>query len=206
MLLILSLLACPLETVDCDAMAALSVLVHVEDDGGDAISEAEVSYTTDGATWMPCEGMGSDWGCGWEVSGEITVRAEAEGLQTTEDTVTVEQGECHVIQQELTLVLPWLDCTDDERPSVRVTVHDLDGQSIPEAQPAYVPHGELWTTPEPCDPSGEAEWLCGWEREGVLDIWVDAQGYTSAYDEVDVPADECHVITQDLDVVLAPAG
>lgn len=98
-----------------------------------------------------------------------------------------------------------VDCTTEEVPSVRVTVHDPDGQPISAAQPAYVPHDEDWTAPEPCEASGEAEWLCGWEREGILDIWIEAEGYTPAYEEVDVPADECHVITQDLDVVLAPA-
>ncbi len=93
--------------VDCTTEARASVQVTLVDSAGVDIGEADVSYSVDGGgTFTDCEEViANQWVCGWEVSGEIVVRAEAIGYVTAEQTVTVGADECHVIGQTVELTL-----------------------------------------------------------------------------------------------------
>lgn len=97
---------CPTE-VDCTTEARASVQVTLVDDADVDITEADVSYSTDGGgTFTDCEEViASQWVCGWEVSGEIVIRAEAVGYLTGEQTVSVGSDECHVIGMDVEMTL-----------------------------------------------------------------------------------------------------
>lgn len=97
---------CPTEPA-CDSMAVTSVNVTLVDEAGIDITEADVSYSSDGGgTFTPCEeAIAGQWACGWEVAGDIVVRAESVGYITAEQTVTIDEDECHVIGQDLEMTL-----------------------------------------------------------------------------------------------------
>lgn len=97
---------CPTEPA-CDLMAVASLNVTLVDIDGIDITEADVSFSTDGGgTFAPCdEAIVGEWVCGYEVAGDITVRAESVGYTAAEQTVTIAEDECHVIGQDLQLTL-----------------------------------------------------------------------------------------------------
>lgn len=206
MWLFLLLTACPgPKQRDCDLMAVASVNVELLTEDGGEPEEVELTWSVDGGDAQPCESFSpGEWVCAWEVAGELTIHADAWGYGEVTERVTVEEDVCHVIPEQLTLTLPELDCAAQPMPSVIVTVEDDSGARVPEAEVAYAPHDEDWMQPEPCDAYGEAQFACGEERAGVLDIWIDAEGLQSDYIEVDVPAGECHVDTQEVTVTLQP--
>lgn len=203
--LLLLAAGCPEDGVDCTTEARVSVTVTLTAAGGGDLSEAQVTWETADRGPEACENYGDDWLCGWEVSGEILIRAEAQGYQAAEETVTVTEDECHVESQSIDIELQPVNCTDEEVPSVLVFVVDLDGALIPDATVEYAPRDELWTTPEPCEPMGGGSgFVCGHEMDGILDLWAEAPGYVSATAEVEVAADECHVITEEYTFELEP--
>ncbi|MBN2798194.1 MAG: hypothetical protein JXX28_03540 [Deltaproteobacteria bacterium] len=108
----LALAACE-EPAACTEEAAAAVNVTVVDDLGDALSTAEVVYSVGQAAPIACDNVGAGaYACAYEVEGEITVSATAEGgFAPDEATVTValdEEG-CHVVPQAVTLVLQAID-------------------------------------------------------------------------------------------------
>ena len=133
----LPLTGCPTSPT-CTTEAALSVLVTVVDDAGADVPEVEVFYDA-GDGEQACEDFSDGtFGCGWEVDGDITVTARADGFSDATDVVTVGADECHVIQESLTLTMaPIVPAPFDE---IRVYVHQLfDSQEdCEEAQAAGV--------------------------------------------------------------------
>ncbi len=93
-----------------------------------------------------------------------------------------------------------VDCTLEARVSVSVTVTDADGEPVPEVGVTYEANGGA---PETCEEHGGA-YLCGHEVEGDLLIRVQAEGYQDHAETVTVTADECHVLTEHLEVILQP--
>ena len=93
------------EPIACDTMAVGSVNVSVVDAAGAAIAGATVTYSGGDFVDQPCEEYGGAYTCGWELAGEITVKAAATGFSPAEGSVTVEADVCHVIPQALTLTL-----------------------------------------------------------------------------------------------------
>lgn len=187
---------------DCDASAAGSVAVSVSaSDGGD-VSEAEVSWTSDGDTFQPCDPFPGDgeWVCGWEAAGNLGIRVVAGGYQVVEETVFVEQGECHVIPQHLEVVLAPedVDCTDIELPSVIATVESTGGEALEGVTVRWTRVAE----PElaPCDAREDGRWACGYEVPGALRVVAEAEGHAAQTMDVDVglDADACHVVTEAL--------
>lgn len=93
----------------CTEEARPSVLVSVVDGEGDAIEDADVRYSVDGATSIECSFISAEIGysCGVEDPGGITVNIDAAGFVSAEETVTVEltEDECHVVTEELTVTL-----------------------------------------------------------------------------------------------------
>ena len=118
--------------IACDTMAVSSVLVRVEDEAGAPISANQVSWQAEGMDEdQPAECAGAScttWLAGYEVDGDIRVEAAAlldsdepgcywEGHASGSVTVPMTADGCHVITQELTLVMASADfrllCDDD---------------------------------------------------------------------------------------------
>jgi hypothetical protein len=93
-----------------------------------------------------------------------------------------------------------VDCTTDVRRSVLVTVLDSNGALVPDAQVSYSTGG----APQPCDDLLGGLYGCGSELRGDFAIEA-ARGGVSAAISVEVSADECHVITREIELVL-PGG
>jgi hypothetical protein len=91
--------------VACDTSAVASVQVIVTDATANILNGATVTYSVDGGAAAACDAFNSQYVCGWEVAGEITVTAEVEGYAPGSQTVTVQKGECHVETENLTLRL-----------------------------------------------------------------------------------------------------
>jgi hypothetical protein len=88
--------------VECDTMAAVSVTAEVVDADGQAVA-AEVFYD-DGSGEQPCEDWGDgSYACGYEIPGELVIRAQAEGYVDASEEVFIDSDECHVIGQSLVL-------------------------------------------------------------------------------------------------------
>lgn len=100
--------------IACTEEARASVQVTVEDDLGNFPNGVSVTLQPAGEDEVPCSDFGSTTGevvCGYEVEGEITVRATAPGYGPDEETVTVGRTDdgCHVETVFVTLVLPAYD-------------------------------------------------------------------------------------------------
>lgn len=99
--------------VACTEEARASVQVTLVDDLGGFPNGVSVTMQQEGQDEEPCSDFGTAGTvvCGYEVEGEITVRAQAPGHGPAEDTVLVGRTPdgCHVVTEEVTLVLPAYD-------------------------------------------------------------------------------------------------
>lgn len=97
----------------CTEEARASVQVTLVDDLGGFPNGVSVTMQQAGQDEEPCSDFGTAGVvvCGYEIEGEITVRAEAPGHGPAEETVLVERTSdgCHVVTEEVTLVLPAYD-------------------------------------------------------------------------------------------------
>ena len=91
--------------VDCDAMAVASVQVEVVDDQGDPVPDATGSFTTQAGLSGDCESLSGELVCGWEVGGTMDITIRADGFVDAEEQVDIEEGECHVVTEFLTVAL-----------------------------------------------------------------------------------------------------
>ena len=77
---------------DCDTSAAVSVSVTVVDPDGHDVDEVTVTYTREDSDEAEACDEGPDvFLCGYEVSGTLTIRAEAPGFSPFETEVTVDR-------------------------------------------------------------------------------------------------------------------
>lgn len=95
-----------------------------------------------------------------------------------------------------------VDCTTEARSSVQLTVVDAAGAPIAGAAATYTIEGESWPSPQDCEAMGDGVLVCGWEVEDVFHIEVTAPGYLSESLTIEVYGDECHVITEQIEVTL----
>jgi hypothetical protein len=201
-LLLLPLCACFERQYDCDNSALVSVSVQLRSSDALVIEEPWVRYTAEGAEEpTACDLTHSTWLCGWEVAGQILIEAGGLCYGSVSQTVTVEQGECHVINQDLELLLDPVDCTAEEIPAVYVTVMGEGSVTIEEPTVGYVPADQDWTDYEPCEAYDQG-WACGWGWTGLIDLEVDADGWQPWTGQVDVAEDCCGPVTEQVDVVL----
>jgi hypothetical protein len=93
-------------------------------------------------------------------------------------------------------------CTLEARASLNVTVVDDNGVPVDDAVvTAALEGGETKT----CESTGESAYLCDFfEVEGTFVVNA-ARGEASDSATVDVGADECHVIAEDVELVLPAA-
>ncbi len=101
-----------------------------------------------------------------------------------------------------------LGCTTEARSSVTVSLVAPDGSNPLEASggPAVdatytVDGGDT----QSCEAMG-GDLVCGWEQAGHFVILVDVEGHVPEQREVTVAADECHVISQSIEIVLVELG
>jgi hypothetical protein len=200
LLLAAPLAGCPLDPIACDTSAYTSVVVHVSEEGGGAV-DATVTFSVDGGEFADCMDNGDGaWACGWEQAGDITIRVEAASHTTFEETVTVEQGECHVVTQTVDAALVPVDCTMEEVPSVIATVVGSSGEELTGVV-------ARWTHPETgvvadCDGGVDDTWVCGAEVAGAIVVTAVADGHAEESVTVEVGEDECHVITESVEIAL----
>lgn len=186
----------------CDTSAASSVAVSVSaTDGGD-VSSAVVTYSVDGSAFRPCDSFPGDgeFACGWEEAGPLAVRVEAIGYVTHEETVFVEQGECHVIPQHLDVALE-PNGSEERVESVVVTVSGSGGEALEDVDVQWS-YRDAEMAPQPCDPMDDGTWVCGWAVQGDLEIYAEAGGHAGQMVSVHVDADERHVITEYVTIAL----
>lgn len=92
-------------------------------------------------------------------------------------------------------------CTADLRPSVRVTVLDVVGEPVLDAELTYRVDGDIERS---CELSID-RYICGYEEEGRFVITA-VRGDEQGEARVSVRADACHVVTEDIDMTLATAS
>jgi hypothetical protein len=90
----------------CTAEIVFSVYATIYDDAGLLIENATVSYSVDDGAEGSCEmdGIGGHY-CGEGEAGEVAIYVLAEGYEDAEETVTVEEDECHVTTEILDIEL-----------------------------------------------------------------------------------------------------
>ncbi|MBT3219906.1 MAG: hypothetical protein HN348_12520 [Proteobacteria bacterium] len=91
-------------------------------------------------------------------------------------------------------------CTDDLRSSVVIHIFDDNGLEVNGALVTYSVDG----SDESNCTSNETtnEHVCGSEESGDFKLFIDAEGYELHTEELNIGHDECHVITEELDVFL----
>jgi hypothetical protein len=103
------------EGVLCTAEFRFSTLVTVLN-GETPVDDAAVEYSVDGSDPSACDAFGTQYACGGEEAGDFLITA-TRGEQSGSVAVTVEEDECHVIPQEVTLRLE--PETDEDQGPIR---------------------------------------------------------------------------------------
>lgn len=94
----------------------------------------------------------------------------------------------------------YAECTAEARSSVTVNVTDENSNTVTDADVTYGVDGGA---PNDCELIG-ANYVCGWEVEGLFLITVTKEGYLEEQREVTITSDECHVIGKTIDIQLQP--
>lgn len=90
----------------CDDLAAVSVTVTVDDDAGQPVDDAVVTFTVDGGLTQRCQSNGDgSYQCGIELSGDFVISVVRTGFAPQTAAVTVEADECHVIGETVAVTL-----------------------------------------------------------------------------------------------------
>ncbi len=99
------LVGCKKETL-CSTEIIFSVNVEVLDEEGELVEDAAPTYSVDGGEVQSCEqdGIGG-FNCGEDQAGDVTVYVSVEGYEEDEQSVMVEEDECHVTQESLSFQL-----------------------------------------------------------------------------------------------------
>ena len=195
--------ACYQTDTACTEIAMASVNVTLVDELGERVAGADVQYTVDGGASDACEEQNAgSYACGWELAGHFQITTNATGYDTDVFEVDVTEGECHVEPQTVQRTLSSLACTTQTFSTVVVDVTDVQGAEVTNATVEY----SLFDSTDPamaCEqPLPGNQWTCGYEVQGDLRIDITHPTYEPFFTVVTVPADECHVITQQVSAVL----
>lgn len=102
-------LACPGTSPICTEEARSSLAVRVEDEAGTPIGDADVTAAHEGGAPQACEAQSNGDGsyvCPiFEIAGNFSVTASRDGFVADAANATVGADECHVIPEEVVLVL-----------------------------------------------------------------------------------------------------
>lgn len=197
--LLVILLASCADPASCPEDSTPSVSVTVRNqDGPDDL--AQLLFAVDGGTFRPCERV--DVGqriCGRGETGEITVQLIPDFGLMEERVVQVDAEDCVVdtvfdtIEYELTE-----GCGQVGYASVLLTVSDGAAPILDAEARWRRAFSEEW---RPCSRFIDV-FSCGVEEAGEFVIEVSAPGFETEVVERTVLRDECHVITEDVEVVL----
>jgi hypothetical protein len=92
---------------------------------------------------------------------------------------------------------PGTSCTADLKPSLRVQVHHAEspvcGATVTATERGS---GQVFTFDDP----DQCLWIGPYEVEGTFDITASTASHSGSLTDVVVPADECHVQTQEVTV------
>ncbi len=202
-LLLLPLTACFERQYDCDNSSHVSVSVSLRASDGQVIQEPWVRYTLEGEDESSaCDEVHATWLCGYDEAGDILIEAGGHCLGEESQTVTVADAQCHVLEEDLELLLAPVDCTAEDVPSVYVTVRGEGHSTVEDAQVGYVPASQDWPDFEACEPYDDG-WACGWGYTGSIDLEVQAEGFQPWTGQADVAEGCCGAVTEQVDVVLA---
>ena len=181
------------EPIDCTADERISVTVTLTGETGERVVEADVWFTTPSGVEQACESWDNGhYACGFEVAGPMTVHADAWGYEPVQVDLDIAADECHVLTEQIELVMPLVRCDQVERYAVEVLPVNVQGQTVLDARVEAMPYGENWTFPEPCERVSDGPaFSCGLGWGGEIEIWASSRRQGSFYDIVDVPFDEC---------------
>jgi hypothetical protein len=115
MLLMLIALACESEEkspITCTAVEIQSINLEITNSSGELIEPDSVTYSVDGGEDTPIDCIGGSCMVGSEQVGDFTITATSNEVSET-ITVTVESDECHVITEDVTIMLPIADLCED---------------------------------------------------------------------------------------------
>ena len=200
MILLLSLLACPVETA-CTELAAYSTTFSVTDADGRAVEGATGTYSVDGGEAKPCDSIvPGELMCGVEEAGAFRVEVSAAGFVTSVVVLDVASDECHVIGLASDLVLEESECAGEETPSAVVTVQAEDGTLLVDSVVTYAVDGGEAAA---CNPGGDSRHVCGYDDAGQFTLEASAFGFQTATVVVEVAGGECHAITESVTMTLA---
>jgi hypothetical protein len=196
-------LTCDRCGLDCPAIAIPSVALTVVDSGGNPVSDVEATWSAPGGLGGDCEMVDEDdIICAWGVGGEVTITADALGYEAASTTVQVQEDECNVETEEVTLVLDPVLCDDGLDYAVHVTTEDAEGNVLTDASVEAMPLGAGWTGAEACVDRGDGSHDCLEEWGGEIEVWASHPTAGTAYEVVDVPIDDCGAVTQGLVMTL----
>ena len=195
--------------LNCSLLAAVSVQVHVQDQAGEEVPEAQVRYRlSSDDDFADCIQQAQDWSCGVEESGTFEIEVSADLYDTQLHEVVVSSGECHVISQQLevTLELPDCDLFEQGR-AVHLTLSDPNGDSIS----AFSGGWASWGYPDadmeaiPCEPDGNGGFHCGDFEAGSYEIAAGSIGFDRVLEVIEVTAHECGgPLVENVEQVLYP--
>lgn len=192
---------------DCAVYVAPSVIVNVSSNGDVPVVAAEVSFTGPNGESGACpEESGGQYFCGEEVEGLVTVTVAKSSYATQVFEVEVGADRCHVLTETLDVVLEPEVCTDERVPSVLARVEDAGGGSVAGVSVRWREADQPPGAAADCQASGNPDYpfLCGTEVPGDLVIVASAGGFNQAVEEVTVEATFCHVITEEVVLVMQP--
>ena len=89
-------------------------------------------------------------------------------------------------------------CTASIEFSVYATIYNEAGEVIENASVSYSAEAMSGD----CEVDSIGGHYCGEEQSGEVTILVSAEGYVDAEETVTVGADQCHVITENLDITM----
>ena len=95
----------------------------------------------------------------------------------------------------------YITCTSEISFSVYVTFYNETGGVVDNAEPTVSVDGGSAT---PCEEDSIGGHYCGEEFEGEVTVSLVIDGYEPVEETVTVEADECHVITEMVDITLVP--
>jgi len=97
-------------------------------------------------------------------------------------------------------------CTLDIRHSTRIEVLDVDGEIVTDARLRYAIDGgaeqDATCLQQTADKNGCLKWVAGQEQTGVFRFDAETPDNRSGEANVEVKADECHVITKDVTITV----
>ena len=99
-----------------------------------------------------------------------------------------------------------LVCTDLAAASVGVTVSTSDGGSLDGLSVTYSVDGVDQGACTDNTGLNDGQWICGYERQGTIEVTATLPGYDTSVETVEVGADECHVIQEFIEFTMLPSA